>query len=257
MMSPVALHYELEGEGDPVLLVHGVGSRSDDWTLAGRVLARRFKVIRCDLRGHGQSPAPPGDWTIRDFSNDICRLLDTLDIEKTSLAGFSLGGLIAQRFALDHPDRLDRLSLICATTGRTAEQKQKALQRLEQLRTVDTEEYIEQSLNRWFTSEFILERPDVMQHKADLIRALDKDAYIRAYKVLIDTNHADELHQIGARTLIIAAQNDVGSPPVMSEKMHAAIADSHLIVLPRLKHSILLEVPDIVGGLLREFFAGS
>ncbi len=253
-MNPVALHYERKGEGAPVLLVHGVGSRSDDWQAAGEVLADRFDVIRCDLRGHGQSPAPDGEWSIVDFSNDICHLLDRLGLEKVSLAGFSLGGLIAQRFALDHPDRLNRLSLICATTGRTAAQKQKALERLERLRTVDTEDYIEQSLSRWFTPEFIRARADVMQHKSDLIRALDKDAYIRAYRVLIDTNHADELHRIGARTLIIAAQNDIGSPPSMSEAMHAAIADSHLIVLPRLKHSILLEAPAIVGGLLREFF---
>lgn len=253
-MDAVNLYFESDGDGDPVLLVHGVGSGRHDWAAAGRVLSDRFRVIRCDLRGHGQSPAPDGDWRIDDFSNDIARLLDTLDIDTVSLAGFSLGGLIAQRFALDHPDRLRNLSLICATTGRTPEQKQQALQRLQQLRTVDTESYIEQSLNRWFSPEFIAERPDVMQHKAQLIRALDKEAYIRAYQVLIDTNHADELHNIGARTLIIAAENDVGSPPSMSEKMHAAIADSRLIVLPRLKHSILLEAPALVGGLLREFF---
>ncbi len=252
-MPAAKLHHTREGNGPDLLLVHGVGSNHTDWQAISEKLARRFTVLRCDLRGHGQSPAPDGDWTINDLSSDLIALLDALNIQKTHLAGFSLGGLIAQRFALDHPQRLHKLSLICSTTGRSESERASALERMQKLQQLPAEEYIEQSIHRWFTPEFITERPDVIEHKRTLISSMDKDAYARAYKVLVDTNQLTELSGIKTPTLIIAAENDIGSPPHMGQAMHQRIDGSQLVVLPRLKHSVLLEAPDIVGGLLREF----
>lgn len=253
-MSSADLYYEQAGNGPHVTVIHGVGSRSDDWALACRELTGRFRVLRCDLRGHGRSPSPDGAWTINDFTADIAALLDRLRIQRTHLAGFSLGGLIAQRFALDYSERVNRLSLICATTGRTPEQKANALERMHKLQTLPVDEYVEQSITRWFTPEFVREQPALVEGKRALIRSLNRDAYVRAYRVLVDTNHADELHRIHHPTLIIAAENDIGSPPAMSEKMHQLIPDAKLVVIPRLRHSLLLEAPALVGGLLREFF---
>lgn len=253
-LSIAELNFIQEGSGPDLLLVHGVGSSSADWQYVSSKLTHRFRVLRCDIRGHGQSPSPAGDWQIGEFAQDLAALLDKLAIEKTHLAGFSLGGLVAQRFALDFPERLEKLSLICSTTGRSSDERDKAMARMQKLRQLPTDEYIDQSLQRWFTPQFIEERPDIMQHKRELIAAMDRDAYVRAYQVLVETNQLTELPGIKCPTMIISAENDVGSPPHMGATMQQSIPDSRLIVIPRLKHSILLEAPDIVGGLLREFY---
>src|SRR5215212_9593174 len=126
--------FKLSGVGSPIVLVHGVGTRLEDMDLLSERLESDFRVLRYDLRGHGESEKVPGPYTLEDFSDDLVELLDALQWERAHCFGFSLGGLIVQRFALDHADRLMRLGLISAIAGRTPEERASALRRADELR---------------------------------------------------------------------------------------------------------------------------
>ncbi len=247
--------FELTGDGPPVTLIHGVGTWSDDWLDVIDHLGGHFRVLRYDLRSHGRSGKPPGDYTADDFADDLVFLLDHLGIEKTHLAGFSLGGLIAQAFVLAHPDRVDRLALISTVAGRTDEERERVMGRLDFIRSEPPANYFDASSTRWFTDEFRTEHPELLAAKKEVVARMDTDRYAACYRVLAETDFADRLHTINKRTLVMTGEHDQGSNPRMARLMHDHIANSELIILPRLRHSILIEAPDIVGGALREFFS--
>ena len=134
-----------------VVLIHGLAGVCGLWDPVSDVLRQRFRVIRYDLRGHGESGSPEGPWTLGDFVADLLEVLKRYDVSRIHLAGFSIGGLIAQRFAIDHPDKLERLAIVSAVAGRTPEEKAKVAQRLENIREGHYEVNIEASLERWFS----------------------------------------------------------------------------------------------------------
>ncbi len=249
------IFYDLSGTGTPVTLIHGVGTWSDDWLGVIERFGGRFRTLRYDLRSHGRSGSPPGDYTAADFVGDLVCLLDHVGIEKTHLAGFSLGGLIVQAFALAHPDRVDRLALMSTVAGRTAEERERVMGRLDFIRNEPPVSYFDASASRWFTDSFRAEHPDLLAEKKKVIGRMDTDRYAACYRVLAESDFADELHRIPNRTLVMTGEFDQGSNPRMARLMHERLPDSELIILPRLRHSILLEAPDIVGGILREFFS--
>ena len=250
-----ALYTHDSGTGAPLLLLHGVGLCADDWIGPASYLRDRFRVIRVDTRGHGRSSAPTGKWTLADFTGDLAALLDRLGLEKVNLAGFSMGGLIAQAFALRYPERVEKLAILAATTGRNPDEQGSIEERLTFLRANHPGSYFRQrACPRWFTEHFQAAAPDVVEYCERVVAANDHEAYIKAYEVLVTNDLADELPKIRQETLVLTAENDIGAGPQAAGLIASRIPTSRLIIVPRLRHHILLEAPDIVGGILREFF---
>jgi len=245
--------YEVEGSGPALVLIHGVGCRAEDWVPVTRALDDRFKVIRYDLRGHGQSIIPDAPWTMDTFVDDLAELLTHLNIDKAHVAGFSLGGIIAQGFAIKYPERVEHLCLVSTTTGRTDAEVEKALERLEIIRSSPLDEYFEKSIDRWYTPQFQSKSPDIIKRNGANIAGMDREAYANAYTLLIKSNFAARLSDITAKTLVMTGEFDVGSPPAMTHRLVAEIADAQGVIIPRMRHNVLMEVPEIVGGLIREF----
>jgi pimeloyl-ACP methyl ester carboxylesterase len=106
-----------------MVLIHGVGSSHACWDDVASLLPRDRAIIRYDLRGHGRSQAPDGPWTIDDFVADHLQLLRRLSIDVADTVGFSLGGLIAQRLAVKHPEVVNNLVVIGAVAGRTEQDR--------------------------------------------------------------------------------------------------------------------------------------
>lgn len=117
LVNDVNICYEIYGDGDPVLLVHGFGSKKEAWIAQTEPLAKHFKVIRFDNRGAGKSYRPEGPYTMEIFADDINALLDFLEIEKTHIIGWSLGGMIVQNFVLKYPQRVKKMVLINTNYG--------------------------------------------------------------------------------------------------------------------------------------------
>lgn len=251
-----ATRYAVEGNGPPVLLIHGVGARLDNWDGVAAVLARNFKVVRYDLRGHGQSSKVAGPYTLDLFADDAAALLDHLGIARAHVAGHSLGGMIAITLARKHPQRVDRLAVLSAAAGRTEEERRKVMERIALIASGIPGDHFKNSLSRWFTDEFRAANPELMEQYAARNKENDPACYAAAYTVLATGEVAPDLPHVKAPTLVFTGEHDLGSNPRMSRFIHDGIAGSALRILPRLRHSILIEAPRTVAGLLESFFQG-
>jgi pimeloyl-ACP methyl ester carboxylesterase len=249
--------YAVEGAGLPVLLIHGVGARLDAWDGVVSALDRRFTTIRFDLRGHGDSSKPAGPYSAELFADDARQLLDHLGIRRCRVAGHSLGATVALRLALDAPDRVERLALLSAVAGRTEEERRRVMERLAIVEHGIPGEHFRRSLPRWFSDEFRRANPELLEQYAARNMENDPQAYAAAYRVLATADLADEAARVCVPTLVVTGEGDIGSNPRMARLLHAQIPGSRLEILPGLRHSILIEAPDIVARLLAEFFDGS
>lgn len=115
----VAIAWERRGAGAPLLLVQGVGLARWGWGPATELLAERFEVLVYDNRGIGESAAPPGPYSVAMLANDALQVLDEAGVSSAHVLGASLGGMVAQQLAVEHPDRVERLVLCCTTPGRS------------------------------------------------------------------------------------------------------------------------------------------
>jgi len=119
----ILTYYEEAGSGDPLVLIMGLGGDLQAWALQVPALARQFRVITFDNRGAGRTSAPDKPYSIDGMADDLAALLDSLKIDKANLLGFSMGGFIAQEFALKYPKRVEKLILLasaCSIDGYTA-----------------------------------------------------------------------------------------------------------------------------------------
>ena len=249
----LAQRFRLEGRGFPLVLVHGVGTCLDDLQLLVDRLKGDFRVLRYDLRGHGGSEKVPGPYTLADFSQDLLELADAAGFERAHYVGFSLGGLIVQRFALDYPERVASLGLISAIAGRTQEERERALRRADELGAGGPASHLGDAVGRWFTDAFREAHPEVIEARKARIAANHLPSYAAAYRVLAESDLADDLSKIAHPTLVATGELDQGSSPRMSRLMAERIPSSELHILPGLKHALVLEAPDLLAGLLRDF----
>lgn len=255
-VGDVSLHYRLQGRGPRQLLcIHGVGSYLEAWDDVVSRLGDTFRVLTFDLRGHGTSSRVRGRYEIDDFVGDALALANHVGFDRFHLAGFSLGGLVAQRMALSHPARLRRLALLATVSGRTREERERVLARLAALQSGERGAHYDASLSRWLTEDFQARNPERIAYLRQRNAQNDPDCYASAYRVLAETDFGGFIDQIRMPTLIVTGEDDQGSNPRMAEFMHECIPGSQLAILPGLRHSILTEAPDTVADLLHTFLA--
>ncbi|MBZ9777118.1 alpha/beta fold hydrolase [Mesorhizobium sp. CO1-1-8] len=250
----VTLNYRVDGSGaEPLVCIHGVGSYLEAWSGVVSRLADRFTVLTFDLRGHGHSSRIGGRYEIDDFVAETLALADHVGFGTFHLAGFSLGGLIAQRLALTHAKRLRKLVLLSTVAGRTPQERQAVLDRLAALMANEPGTHHAQSLSRWLTEAFQEQNPEVIARLRGRDAENDPRCYAAAYRVLAETDFGGILDQIRAPTLVVTGADDLGSSPRMAHHMHEHIPGSRLAILPGLRHSILIEAPALVAGLISDF----
>jgi 3-oxoadipate enol-lactonase len=247
------INYRSEGAGEPLVLIHGVGGDASTWDAVAPRLARHSRVIRVDLRGHGGSPLLTEPCTAEDLARDVVRVMDALGIPAAGIAGNSLGGQVAQALALLAPQRVHRLALISTVAGRTSSERENALKRIEVLKEKGVGEIARGNVERWFTDAFRERHPELVEARIKVLLESDPTSYLHAYTVFATADYADQLSRIHAPTLIITGEHDVAATPRMAKLMHERIAGSRLHILPGLRHSLLVEAPEAVSGLLQDF----
>ncbi|MGQ3213329.1 MAG: alpha/beta fold hydrolase [Shinella sp.] len=253
-VGEVTLNYRLDGNGgEPLVCIHGVGSYLEAWSGVVERLKDRFTILTFDLRGHGRSSRIKGRYEIDDFVAETLALADKAGFSTFNLAGFSLGGLIAQRLALTHLPRLRRLVLLSTVAGRTPEERERVLARLAALQAGTPSDHHNASLSRWLTEGFQDAHPDTIAWLRARDAENDPDCYTSAYRVLAETDFGGFLDQIRCPTLIATGEDDVGSNPRMARYMHERIPGSTLAIFPGLRHSILIEAPDVVADTMATF----
>ena len=236
-----------------VILIHGLGGTLNIWDPIVSVLEHRFSVLRYDLRGHGQSDVPAGDWSLEDFVSDLESIFNNESVPYAHLVGFSLGGLIVQQFALSYPDRVGQLTILSAVAGRTNAERQHVQERIRNLEKGDLDTNIELALERWFSPEFRLDHPELVQKRIAELRATSPAGYFQAYRVFGRSDLAEHLAQIRCETLVMTGEHDPGSNVRMARLMHESIPNSQLEILSNLRHSVLVESPQLIAEKLDLF----
>ncbi|WP_336907348.1 alpha/beta fold hydrolase [Aestuariivirga sp.] len=249
--------YESFGSGERVIaLVHGLGLNRHSWQWQVPALSRHFRVITFDLHGHGDSSVPRTP-SLTVFSEQLAELLDHLGIAKASVFGFSLGGMIARRFAMDHADMLEALGILHSAHARDKAAHDAIQARVVQAAQDGPAATVEAALSRWFTDGFRLSHPDMMDEVRRWILANRKDVYAPIYQVLVDgvTELVAPSPPITAPTLVMTGEEDYGNSPAMSRAIAAEIAGSELVILPGLRHMALAEAPELFNAKLLAFLS--
>jgi pimeloyl-ACP methyl ester carboxylesterase len=249
--------YDLHGPaGAPVIvLVHGLGLTRATWEGHIPALAENYRIVNYDLFGHGESAAPPAIPSLALFSRQLSELRDELAIDKAAIVGFSLGGMINRRFAMDHADRVSALGIFNSPHERDPEAQRLVEERAAQSDAGGPGANIETTIARWFTPQFIAARPDYIERIRGWVLANDPDIYAGCRMVL--AAGVIELIRptppIDVPCLVITCENDSGSTPEMSHAIAAEIAGTETIIIPALQHMGLTEQPKAFTAPLLAF----
>ncbi|HXF79144.1 MAG TPA: 3-oxoadipate enol-lactonase, partial [Usitatibacter sp.] len=246
----------VEGRGEPVVLVHAIGCDHRMWdSLASDLASSRYRVLRVDVRGHGESPVPDGEYSLEGLADDVLALLDSLEIEKAHWVGLSMGGMIGQAFALAHPGRLRRLVLANTTSGYGPDGPKMWEARAKAVREGGMAAIAELVMQRYFSDEFRERHPEVVARMKERVLTTPAKGYISCCAAIRDLDSTAELGAIRARTLVIAGGKDAGTPPSMSEIIATRIPGSQLAVLAEAAHLSAVEAPEEFNTLVGNFLA--
>ncbi len=243
-MKPVELHcVDSGGGGDAVLLAHAIGCDHRMWDELASVLSRRFRVLRIDARGHGESPVPKRPYTLEGMADDAVRVLDRLGIDTAHWVGLSMGGMIGQAFALAHGDRLGRLVLANTTSSYGAEGPAMWEARAKAVAEGGMAAITDLAMTRYFSDEFRARHSDVVAPVRKRFLETPAEGYIGCCDAIRDLDFTADLGRIHARTLVIAGEMDAGTPVAMSEAIANRIPGARLAVIPGAAHLSAVEKP--------------
>ena len=256
MTHAIDCAYSIEGEGPPLFLIHGIGAARNTWRKAMPVLTPHFSVVTYDLRGHGESPMPKQPFGLDELVADLEAVRVKTGFEAAHFAGHSLGGMIGPAYARAFPGRVQSLGLLSTAAFRTEDDSAKVKGVVKAMRSQSVPEILVTLANRWFTDAFIATSPKVVQARMDQVVGTDAEIFLNVFDIYAGTEMAPWLHEITAPSLVLTGENDGGCPPRLNELIAAAMPRAELVVLPEVKHSIMLECGDVVAQHMLSFIKG-
>ena len=245
-----------EGSGPPLILVHGLGMNRQMWQWQMESLSNHFTVIYYDLLGHGKSINPKIPCQLSQFTRQLLTLMDGLNLECCTLIGFSLGGLIVQDFALNHPKKVNTLVILNTAHARTRIERNEVLVRVQQAEEFGPASTLEAALKRWFNTDFSSKNAEIMDKIRSWVMANDKDIYHEIYRLLAESDETlkDSISAIRCPTLVMTGEDDFGNSPKMTQRIAKLIPDARAEIISGLKHMGLVENPEAFSSRLISFF---
>ncbi|MDH3665802.1 MAG: alpha/beta hydrolase [Paracoccaceae bacterium] len=252
MNQAIDCDYSVEGAGPPLFLIHGIGAARDVWRFLTPILSGHFTVVSYDLRGHGASPMPGGEFGLDDLVVDLERVRERTGFEQAHFAGHSLGGMIGPAYARAHPGRVLSLGLLSTAAGRTEDDSAKVWGVVRAMEEKGVEQVLDTLIGRWYTDDFARERPDIVQRRLKQVVDTDRAVFLNVFRIYAGTEIMPWLHEVTARSLVLTGENDGGCNPRLNRGIAGALPNAELVILPKLKHAILLEDgPAVAGHMLR------
>ena len=248
----INLYYELMGEGDCLLLIHGLGSSTRDWEMQVPYFANKYRILTVDVRGHGRSDKPPGPYSVKQFADDIDVLLRGLAVPAAHIVGVSMGGMIAFQLAVDHPELVK--SMVIVNSGpelipRTFKEKLAIWQRFLILRFMGMRKMAEVLAPRLFIKE---EQAALRQEFIERWAENDKRAYIDSMRALVGWSVMDQIGTIDAPVLVLTADEDY-TPVSIKEAYLDKLPHARLLVIEDSRHATPLEQPDAFNTAVMDF----
>ncbi|MDD9884711.1 MAG: alpha/beta hydrolase [Gammaproteobacteria bacterium] len=252
-MNAVDLHYQIDGRGPPLYLIHGIGARHSAWDGIVPGLTAHFTCVRFDLRGHGNSAAPPPPYSLAQLVDDVEALRRRLGHAAIHIAGHSLGGMIAPAYARRHPKRARSAALISTAAFRTADDRARLQSLGETMRAHGVESALDAFVARWFTDAFIQAEPAVIDARIRQIIDTPPAVFREVFRLYAQTEMAAWLGEVGCPCLALTGALDGGCPPRLNRAIARALPNAELVILDNLKHAVLLESPARVLAPLKRF----
>ena len=247
-------HYSLNkiSGKNPIVFVHGVGLNKDIWKPQIDFF-KDYTTLTYDLLGHGKTPLKKSKVNFDDFSEQLFSLINKLELKKIHLIGFSLGALIARKFASKHSERLSSLIIHGSIYKRDENQKRVVLNRFN-VAKMNKPTSRHTALRRWFSEEFIKKNPEIYKSIYSLLEKNDHKYFLKIYEIFVHYEDEDDIiKKINVDTLITTGENDLGSTPEMAKNLSKVIKGSKFIEIKKGKHLCSIECADDVNIIFKQF----
>jgi 3-oxoadipate enol-lactonase len=251
----IELNYEIAGSGTPLVLTHGLGDDLHFWDGVASALAEHHRLLRWDVRGFGLSDKPAGPYSPALLAGDLAALLDALGVERAHVGGLSMGGVIAQRLALDFPARVRSLVLVSTSSEvgpSGAANWQRLADRIEQRGFGSGA----RDASRAFSPGFVAAHPDIVAAAGEQTARNHPPSYAAAARAMSDYHWTAELGGVRAPVLILQGLADQLTPPGGSVKMQRALPAARLLMFPDTGHSLPIEQPSLFTAAVLGFTGG-
>ena len=246
------LYYETHGDGEPLLLIHGLGSSTRDWEYQIPVFAKSYQVVVYDVRGHGRSDKPPGPYHLPLFARDAAQLMESLGLPPAHIVGISMGGMIAYQLAVSFPGKARCLIVVNANPElplTTWRDRVLFWQRLLIVRLLGMRKMGEVLSNRLFVKP---EQETLRKIFVERWAENDPRAYLTAMRAIFGWSVVDQLDAIQIPVLIIAADQDY-TPVEEKERYAAMMPRAQVVRVDDSRHATPVEKPDVFNQIVLSY----
>jgi 3-oxoadipate enol-lactonase len=225
------MHYELDGPvGAPALVLsNSLGTNLSLWDPQFPVFAKTFRLLRYDSRGHGQTSATPGEYTVEMLGRDVLQLLEALNLDRVNFCGLSIGGMTGMWLAVNAPQRL--IKLVLSNTAPKIGKLDAWNQRIKLVREGGTKTVAQPVVEKWFTPEFHAKHPDQITKTRHMIETTSTGGYVGSCAAVRDFDFWGQVGIIRAPTMVIAGTHDQSVPPSDAQKLAKQIPGARYLEL--------------------------
>jgi len=258
-VGDINIYYEIHGEGEPLLMINGLGGNMTSWFRILPLLSQEHRVIAFDNRGAGRTDKPDIPYTMEMMADDIAGLLDAIGIDAAHIFGISLGGMIALNFALLHPQRIISLILGCTRCGGphsiADDSGARGVLDPTRLQTMTVEERAREMFPYRWSQEFIDNNPEIIEEQIALSKKypIDPTGYTRQMEAANTHDTYDRLPEIKLPTLVIAGDTDRLIPIENSGIIASRIPGAELVILEKMGHGFYTEARDETSRIIMDF----
>ena len=245
--------YHEAGDGEPLVLIHGVGMRLEAWAPQIASLSGGKRVIAVDMPGHGESAKLPVGSRLEEFVAWFGRFLDEMEIEATNVAGHSMGALVSGGAAATFGQRIKRVAYLNGVFRRDPEAKAAVLARAAAIPVAGVDK--EGTLARWFGDDPGSNAARELTRK--WLNLVDPEGYAVAYAAFAggDETYADGWKDVQGPALVLTGSDDPNSTPLMATQMAALAPKGRVRIVEGHRHMVNLTAPEIVNSLLAEWLS--
>ena len=254
-LSDVSIHYQVDGDAaaPPLLLSNSLGTSMEMWEPQLAALAARFRVIRYDSRGHGQSTVTPGPYTIEQVANDALGLLDALKVARTHFCGLSMGGMVGMWLGIHAPERIDRLVL--ANTAAKIGTAELWNARIDAVRKGGMASIAPAVLARWFSAQLLEAPTPIIARMRATLETISPGGYAASCAAVRDMDQRHLVGRIRAPTLVIAGTDDLATPAAEGRFVAEQVPHARYVEVPAAHLSNVQAAPAFTQALL-QFLTG-
>ncbi|MBN1343761.1 MAG: alpha/beta hydrolase [Phycisphaerae bacterium] len=253
------LYVESHGEGPALVIAPNLGATTRAYRGLLPNLTETHRVLLYDLHGMGKSDDAPAEITLTSLTDQIACVLDHYHIERASLMGLSMGTIIAQQFAVDHRERLERLVLVTPLAGRNPHNDRINEMFHDLLAACGPEKFMGYMINLALSPEFVNGHATFVRQMARrlAIGPRETETMLRLLRGLRDFSGPEKMARMDAATLIIAGGRDILTPREQAELLHQLLPNGELVVMEDVAHSPFIENTKETFALVRRFLTGN